>query len=365
MTKLQALTTQTRPTRRSTPCAPYFLALLVVAMTALCLVSSSAFAVDDDDDDAVCSETARLLFGSCGKEAEDDFLKAQAICLNVEDEEQAECNADAVAQRTENLQLCRAQLTARFTVCGVLGEDEYDPDFDPVFFDKDFTHLTRPNPYFPLGIGYRWDYRSGTETVTRKVQSRTKLIDDVTCLVVNDRVVDDGDLIEDTDDWYAHAKDGTVWYCGEEVKDFETFAGDNPNKPELVSIDGSFKVGRDGDKPGILFPASPTRGLVFRQEFSLNNAEDIVEILSTSYKFGRDPVLDQFVPKQLAERFCSSGNCVVTKDYTPLEPGVFERKYYARGIGRFLEVNPSQRKISQLVNCNFDPRCSTSPITTR
>jgi len=32
---------------------------------------------------------------------------------------------------------------------------------------------------------------------------------------------------------------------------------DRPRKPELVSIDGSFKAGREGDKPGIIFSAVP------------------------------------------------------------------------------------------------------------
>jgi hypothetical protein len=53
---------------------------------------------------------------------------------------------------------------------------------------------------------------------------------------------------------------------------------------------------------------------------------------------------------------------VVTKDYTPLEPGVFERKYYAPSIGRFLEVKPDEGKVVQLVNCNFDPRCAGLPM---
>jgi hypothetical protein len=183
----------------------------------------------------------------------------------------------------------------------------------------------------------------------------------VRCIVVRDRVTDDGDLIEDTDDWFAQAKDGNIWYCGEEVKDFESFDGDDPREPELVSIDSSFKVGRDGDKPGIIFRASPTPGEVYRQEFSLGNAEDLVEVLSTTYAFGNDPELDQFVPQQLAELLCSS-DCVVTKDYTPLEPGVFERKYYAPGIGRFLEVNPDEGKVVRLVHCNFDPRCAGLPL---
>ena len=40
--------------------------------------------------------------------------------------------------------------------------------------------------------------------------------------MVRDRVTDDGDLIEDTDDWLAQARDRNVWYFGEEVKDYET-----------------------------------------------------------------------------------------------------------------------------------------------
>ena len=55
------------------------------------------------------------------------------------------------------------------------------------------------------------------------------------------------------------------------------------------------------------------------------------------------------------ERFCS-GDCVLTNNFSLLEPGVFGRKYYARGIGVFLEVE-NTGEVSQLVGCNFDPRC--------
>ena len=51
----------------------------------------------------------------------------------------------------------------------------------------------------------------------------------------------------------------------------------------------------------------------------------------------------------------------VTRDFTPLEPGVFELKYYASGIGLFLEVNPDEEEIVQLVECNVDPRCDDLP----
>jgi hypothetical protein len=181
----------------------------------------------------------------------------------------------------------------------------------------------------------------------------------VQCVVVRDLVSRDGNLAEATDDWYAPAKNGETWYFGEEVKDNETFDGDVPRRPELVSIDGSFKAGRNGDKPGIIFLASPKVGDVYVEEASLGNAEDVTEVLSTTYKFGSGAhELDQLVPKDLAAIFCS-GDCVVTKNFSLLEPGIFARKYYAPGIGVFLEVEPNESKAIRLVKCNFDARCAS------
>lgn len=320
--------------------------------------SASDQAIDDPRDRRYCSGTAKAAFEACWNQREPDYWLAVGVCINIADEEEREeCFDDAQDSRREDAQLCHQQLTARQSVCAAVGEDRYDPDFDPALFEDDFKRLRNPNRYFPLGIGYRWDYRGGGESITVTVLDKTKLIEGVTCVVVNDKVARNGDVVEETDDWFAQAKDGDVYYCGEEVKDFETFEGDRPKQPELVSIDGSFKVGREGDKPGIIFPVSPTRGEVYRQEFSLGNAEDVAEVLSTAYAFGREPLLDQFVPQRLAAILCS-GDCVVTKDFTPHEPGVVERKYYAPGVGLFLEVNPGTGSTVQLVNCNFDSRCA-------
>jgi hypothetical protein len=249
----------------------------------------------------------------------------------------------------------------RLNACKSLGEDRYDPEINPALYDGDFAHLTNPNPYFPLGIGDRWEYRGGNEVNVVEVLNQTKLIVGVRCIVVRDRVFKDGDLVEDTDDWFAQAKNGNVWYFGEEVKNLESFDGDNPRRPELVDISGSFKFGREGDKGGLFFLISPKRGDVYLEEFSLGNAEDVTEILSTTYAFGKNPELDRLVPQQLAARFCSSGDCVVTKNFSLLEPGIFARKYYARGIGFFLEVKIDTGEVVQLVDCNFDPRCAKLP----
>jgi hypothetical protein len=308
-----------------------------------------------------CTDTANALFNACGFSVQDDFWVASARCINVSDpKERNECNQDAAQERRESSRLCRDQLNWRLAACGVIGEGRYDPDFDPAFFDSDFAHLTKPNPYFPLGIGNRWEYKSAEEVNTVEVLDRTKLIDGVRCIVVLDQVFRHGELTEDTNDWFAQAKDGTTWYCGEETKELESFNGDHPKLPELVSIEGSFKAGRDRDKPGIIFLDSSEVGAAYLEEFSLDNAEDVTEILSTSYVFGHDSALDEQVPQALAQALCR-GDCIVTKNYSLLEPGIISRKYYAPGIGVFLEVEPDDQVVVRLTSCNFDPRCATLP----
>jgi hypothetical protein len=330
----------------------------ILLISAICLGPGLAWSADQ----RFCSNTAAAVLRACESGVQDDHSVAVAICINISDrDERMNCLSEAKASRLEADQLCHDQRTERDEVCAALGESRYDPDFEPDTFDRDFTNLTNPNQYFPLRIGNRWEYRAGTESTTTEVLNQTKLIEGVRCVVVRDRVTDEGRLIEDTDDWFAQAKDGNVWYCGEEVKSFESFVGDRPRKPELVSIDGSFKAGRDGAKPGIIFLASPQPGEVYREEFSLTNAEDLAEVLSTTYGFGDDATLDQLVPPPLARLLCSR-DCVVTKNFSPLEPGVVERKYYARDVGFFLEVAPSTGEVVRLVGCNVDPRCAKLPV---
>ena len=307
---------------------------------------------------AFCSATAEVMFRACGNQVDEDYWGGIAICVNTEDDrERASCFGDARQERTDGKQLCREQRAGRHSACELLGQARYDPPFEPALFDADFANPANPNPYFPLGIGNRWEFRSQTQSTRVRVLNETKLIDDVRCIVVRDEVTEDGDLIESTNDWYAQAKDGTVWYCGEETSEFESFEGDQPRKPERVSIEGSFKAGRDGDKPGIIFLATPAAGQAYVEESSLGNAEDATVVLSTTYSYGKNPTLDQLVPAPLAKLLCA-GDCIVTRNFSLLEPGVFERKYYARGIGVFLEVELDSGEVVRLVGCNVDPRCA-------
>jgi hypothetical protein len=304
---------------------------------------------------------------ACGFDLQDNYWVAVAICTNETDPaDRKQCLVDAATERSETKASCEEQLAGRLDACAALGEGRYDPPFEPRFFDKNFAHPTNPNRYFPLGIGNRWEYWTGahgvqSETDVVEILSDTKLIDEVNCIVARDLVSEaDGPLIEATDDWFAQAKNGDVWYCGEEAKEYETFEGDRPQNPELVSVDGLFKADVDGAKAGIISKANPVVGETYLEEFSLGNAEDLAQILSKTYQYGEDRELDRHVPRQLAQLLCHH-DCVVTENVSLLEPGVVERKYYAPWIGTFLETNPDSGEVTRLVKCNFNDLCASLP----
>jgi hypothetical protein len=309
-----------------------------------------------------CTETASRQYEACRYEVKDDFATAFAICGNTSDkQERSDCYDEARTARGESNEECGEQREAREDLCDELGEDRYDPEFDPADFDTDFANLTHPNPWFPLGIGNRWRYAGGEETIEIEVLDETKRIEGVTCIVVRDVARENDTLVEDTEDWFGQRKNGSIDYCGEISRNFESFEGDDPAHPELVDVEGSWKAGRDGARSGTLFPGSPDAGQVYRQEWAPGSAEDAARVLSTRYGYGNDAELDAFVPAALAALLCDDEDCVVTAEFTPLDPDAFERKYYARGIGLFLEVAPESGEIVQLVECNVDPKCASLP----
>lgn len=303
------------------------------------LIGSPVFAVDNWDNDnrgrrrSFCTQTAIAVAKACQAAIRDDFWIAIGKCINVSDRaDRRDCEAEAIGEREEAMGLCQEQHAARRKVCSLLGEERYDPAFNPAkFVDPDTIHTGNANPYFPLIVGNQWTFEGGGERIVVTVTNKTKLIAGVTCRVVRDVVTDeDGNVIEDTNDWYAQDLAYNVWYCGEEVKDFETFEGDNPSEPELVAIDGSFKVGRDGAKPGIIMLGNPQVGDTYRQEVFLGEAEDFARVISVT---GTD-----------AEFAAQCNNkCLITREGTPIEPGVEADKYYAPGLGPILEVEGDTR----------------------
>lgn len=227
---------------------------------------------------------------------------------------------------------CADQREARKEVCEDLEEVFYDPQLDPAeFVDPDTITSGNANRYFPLVVGNKWTYQGdtaeGTEIITVEVLDVTKVItypedsgNEFICRVVRDVVELDGDVIEDTDDWYAQDADGNIWYFGEISKVFED--------GELVELEGSWKAGKEGAKPGILIEADPQPDNMYRQEYWLAEAEDLAEVISR----GEETVT---VPAGGGTTFDS--DVLKTKDFTPIEPNVFEYKYYALDVGLLRE----------------------------
>jgi hypothetical protein len=192
----------------------------------------------------------------------------------------------------------------------------YNPTVDPTAFGS-----TVDNPFFPLRPGMRWDYRTqtedGVETTVVVVTAKTRTIMGVPCVEVRDTVRLDGEIIEDTLDWYAQHRDGTVWYFGEDTREYQ--------EGKVVTTAGSWEAGVEGALAGIIMPAVPTVGDRYRQEFYRGHAEDIGEVLALS-ESARVPT-------------GSYTGVLKTKDTTPLEPTVLEHKYYARGVGPVLTID--------------------------
>ncbi|MDQ3148260.1 MAG: hypothetical protein M3R01_15260 [Actinomycetota bacterium] len=67
----------------------------------------------------------------------------------------------------------------------------------------------------------------------------------------------DGRILEAATDYFAQADDGSVWYFGEDVDNYEDGV--------IANHEGTWLAGRDGP-PGMIMPADPQVGDVFRPE---------------------------------------------------------------------------------------------------
>jgi len=196
---------------------------------------------------------------------------------------------------------------------------------EPVTLDPaDFT-TTIDNPYWPMKVGSRWEYREtdtrGTrEKVVVEVTAETKKIaNGITARVIRDTVTEKGVPVEVTDDWFAQDDAGNIWYLGEYVTNYED--------GKVADHAGSFEAGVDGAQAGIAMPANPVPGLAYRQEYLKGEAEDkgaVVtlgeEQVEVPYGYFKDDVL-------------------MTRDLVPTEPKVQELKFYVRGVGPVLSVH--------------------------
>lgn len=180
------------------------------------------------------------------------------------------------------------------------------------------------NPYLPFVPGSKWVYEARLEdgTIERneiEILQETRGVNGVVATIVHDIVNVDGQIVEETFDWYAQDQEGNVWYLGEEVDNYENGV--------LVDHAGSWEWGKDGALPGIMMWADPSVHMneEYYQEFYAGEAEDKGQVLSLTEKVT--------VP------FGSYEKVLKTFDFSALDPDLQENKFYAEGVGLVREID--------------------------
>ena len=193
-----------------------------------------------------------------------------------------------------------------------------DKDFDPANFDE--TSTTVDNQWFPLvpGTQMTWDGRAldGKETIHRRVvftvTDLVKEVDGIRVVVGWDLDYNDGTLEEGEIVLFAQDADGNVWHFGQYPEEYAD--GKIVKAPAWIA-------GYEGARPGIAMKADPELG-------------------TPSYAQGWGPKVgwnDRAQTYRLGEHTCVQVDCyddvLVTREFSRTEPGAYQLKYYAPGVG--------------------------------
>jgi hypothetical protein len=224
-------------------------------------------------------------------------------------------------------------------VLGCESDPVGDPDPVPLAFAPKEVPVFPPasdfvakitNPYLAFAPGRKFHYRSetaaGVEINIVEVTKQTKRILDIDTTVLHDQVFLNGELTEDTFDWVAQDKNGNVWYFGEDTKEFLPGG--------VVSTEGSWEAGKSGS-PGIFMLANPEVGLQYKQEDAPGIAEDVGKVTSLS-----EPV---------AVSFGTYDGCLQVDEWSLVEAGPRDHKFYKSGVGLVLEVLSRGKKNTERV----------------
>ena len=260
--------------------------------------------------------------------ARDDYLVQRALCLNDTQGSQHDCAVAAESDLQDAFELINEQFAARLDILNFIGPGPYDPQLAPNEFSSDIT-----NTLFPLVPGRTLVYEvvtpEGVEHIEYQETNVVRTLNGINCREVHDVSSVNGELKEDTYDWFAQRANGDVWYMGEFA---QQLAGGF-----VEGIEGSWRFGKNGAKPGIQMRASPSVGEVYRQEYALGDAEDMARIIS----------IDQSVTVPAGV----FPHCLVTDEFSPLDPSAshVELKYFAPGVGLVLTVNLGSGEREELI----------------
>lgn len=143
----------------------------------------------------------------------------------------------------------------------------------------------------------------------------------VRCRILREVAYEDDELVESSDNYFAQADDGTVYYFGEVVDNYENGV--------IVNHDGSWLVGGptlasdppeagNASDPTVFMPANPELGDVFKPEDLFPIVDETAEVVAVDVSVSTP-----------AGRFVDA---IVVEESSRLAPGT-ELKWYAPGVG--------------------------------
>jgi hypothetical protein len=192
-------------------------------------------------------------------------------------------------------------------------------DFERARFD-DPTHID--NRWLPLKPGTQLVYEGSaivdeggrqTRRVVTTVTDLSKVIGGVRTLVILETDYTAGQLSEPEIVFFAQDDAGNVWLVGEYPEEYEN--GKFDKAPAWIS-------GQKGARAGIAMLAEPRLGT---PDYAQGFAPPPVDFTDRArvYKTGQ----------QTRVPVSSYKNVLVTEEFNPDEPGAFQLKYYAPGVG--------------------------------
>jgi hypothetical protein len=173
------------------------------------------------------------------------------------------------------------------------------------------------NDYFIMEVGYQLVLEGEDDGETLELQitvlNQTRVVDGVTCRVIEEREWENGELIEVSRNWFAMDTDtNSIFYFGEEVDDYKDGV--------IVGHGGEWESGVGGSKGGLMMPGLVLLGSAYYQEVAPGIAMDRGVHLSLSAT--RETPAGTFT------------NCLKVGETNPVDEEVeMEYKYYAKGIG--------------------------------
>ena len=198
------------------------------------------------------------------------------------------------------------------------GSTDVLEEFDPADFDNS---TTIDNGWLPLTPGTQWVFEGTTNEdgeliphlLVFTVTDLTKEINGVDTLVAWIEDYADEELVEAEIAFYAQDNDGNVWFLGEYPEEYED--------GELVDAP-AWLAGQEEALAGIKMPAEPRLG-------------------TPSYAQGWAPAVewtDRGQVYRVNQQTCVPVDCyegvLVMDEFNEEEPGAFQLKYYARGVGQ-------------------------------